>query len=53
MNGVTVPVLGSTVTMRELLLFPVVRSDWFESVANKRPPLTPFSKAMSTAGPAV
>ena len=30
MNGVTVPVIGSTVTMRELLLFPVVRSDWFE-----------------------
>src|SRR5712691_3377716 len=51
MNGVTCPVWGSTVTMRELLLKPTVRRDWFESVAKSRPPSKPFSNAMSIAGP--
>src|SRR6266851_6004156 len=37
--------------MRELLLNPVVRRDWFESVAKSRPPARPCSKPMSTAGP--
>src|SRR5216683_5274997 len=51
MNGVTCPVFGFTITIRELLLNPVVRRDWFESVAKSRPPSKPLSNAMSTAGP--
>src|SRR5229473_8112644 len=51
MNGVTCPVSGFTITIRELLLNPVVRRDWFESVAKSRPPSKPLSNAMSTAGP--
>src|SRR3989449_11701168 len=51
MNGETLPVSGLTVTMRELLLLPVVRRLWLESEANRRPPLNPFSNAMSIAGP--
>ena len=39
MNGVTWPVIGFTVTIRELLLFPLwVWVDWLESVANSSPP---------------
>src|SRR6266508_914344 len=56
MNGVTCPVWGLTVTMRELLFWAlgsvgVERLAWFESVANSRPPAKPFSTAMSIAGP--
>src|SRR6266852_5720970 len=51
MNGVTCPVFGFTITIRELLLNPVVRRDWFESVAKSRPPSKPLSNAMSIAGP--
>ena len=52
MKGVTFPVVGSTVTIRELLFCPLcVWVAWFESVANRRPPARPFSKATSTAGP--
>src|SRR5438445_249984 len=51
MNGETLPVAGLTVTMRELLLLPDVRRLWLESEANRRPPLNPFSNAMSIAGP--
>src|SRR5712691_6288039 len=54
MNGVTCPVSGLTVTMRELLFWALVagaRMAWFESVAKSRPPLKPFSNAMSIAGP--
>src|SRR3989441_521983 len=38
MNGVTCPVSGLTITMRELLLLPLVRRLWLESDANSRPP---------------
>src|SRR3989475_11669985 len=52
MNGVTCPVTGLTVTMRELLFCnPTARMAWFESVAKSRPPSKPFSNAMSIAGP--
>src|SRR5436309_10534348 len=54
MNGVTCPVSGLTVTMRELLFWALVagaRMAWFESVAKSRPPSKPFSNAMSIAGP--
>src|SRR5712692_1877078 len=52
MNVVTCPVSGFTVTMRELLFCnPTARMAWFESVAKSRPPLKPFSNAMSIAGP--
>src|SRR5207247_10504968 len=51
MNGVTRPVSGLTVTMRELLLLPLVRRLWLESDANSRPPWKPLSNAMSIAGP--
>src|SRR5713226_2910648 len=52
MNGVTCPVWGLTVTMRELLFCaPTARMAWFESVAKSRPPSKPFSNAMSIAGP--
>src|SRR5258708_16451005 len=51
-NGVTCPVSGFTVAMRELLFCaPTARMAWFESVAKSRPPLEPFSNAMSIAGP--
>jgi len=49
---VTWPVIGFTVTIRELLLFPLwVWVDWLESVANSSPPERPLTKAMSIAGP--
>src|SRR5712691_1869682 len=51
MNGVTCPVSGFTITMRELLFGPPVRRLWPESEANRRPPSKPFSNAMSIAGP--
>src|SRR2546422_78174 len=51
MNGVTRPVSGLTVTMRELLLLPLVRRLWLESDANSRPPWKPLSNAISIAGP--
>src|SRR6266849_4212001 len=54
MNGVTCPLSGLTVTMRELLFWALVagaRMAWFESVAKSRPPSKPFSNAMSIAGP--
>jgi hypothetical protein len=53
MNGVTFPVMMSTMTMRELLFCPPPCVAWLESVAKSRPPWNPFSNAMSTAGPAV
>src|SRR5438552_19158283 len=52
MNGVTCPISGLTITMRELFFCnPTARMAWFESVAKSRPPLKPFSNAMSIAGP--
>src|SRR3989442_15872103 len=51
MNGVTRPVSGLTITMRELLLLPLVRRLWLESDANSRPPWKPLSNAISIAGP--
>src|SRR5262244_862208 len=52
MNGVTAPVIGFTVTIRELLFCPPPWVDWLESVAKSRPPERPLTKAMSIAGPA-
>src|SRR5437879_8754643 len=52
MNGLTCPVSGCTVRMRELLFCaPTARMAWFESVAKSRPPSKPFSNALSVAGP--
>ena len=52
MNGATAPVIGFTVLIRELLLFPLwVWVDWLESVAKSSPPEVPLTKAMSIAGP--
>jgi len=52
MNGVTCPVIGFTVTIRELLFCPPPWVDWLESVAKSRPPEKPLTNAMSIAGPA-
>src|SRR5215472_1567377 len=52
MNGVTAPVIGFTVTIRELLFCPPPWVDWLESVANSLPPERPLTNPMSIAGPA-
>src|SRR5436305_752237 len=52
MKGVTCPVIGFTMTIRELLFCPLwAWVAWFESVAKSRPPSKPRTNAMSIAGP--